>query len=117
MGYFRRKTVTAICSNYDDKVKLARLDSFITKNPKLFTKLDSLANGYITYVMAWDGSKEGWDTSDDADKLRSRFIKLLKDLDADIYHVIQGKCEDASILTHKENCNCYICEPEIEVTS
>jgi hypothetical protein len=36
-------------------------------------------NGYVTWVFAPDGSKEGWDYSDACDDLRRRFIEIVKD--------------------------------------
>ena len=35
-------------------------------------------NGYTTYLFAYDGSKEGWDASDEADALRQRFVDSAK---------------------------------------
>jgi hypothetical protein len=35
------------------------------------------ANGYFTFMIAPDGSKEGWETSRDGDDARERFIRWL----------------------------------------
>ena len=43
----------------------------VSKNPRI------TLNGYKTIVLIPDGSKEGWDTSDEADELRQRFIERL----------------------------------------
>lgn len=37
-----------------------------------------VVNGYVSYAFLPDGSKEGWNTSDDADRYRERFIKAAK---------------------------------------
>jgi hypothetical protein len=41
-------------------------------------KVGPLVNGYSTYLFASDGSKEGWSSSDAADKLRERFVESAK---------------------------------------
>ena len=64
------------------------LDRFVAEHPRLFTKSGELVNGYINYVMFWDGSKEGWDESNEADRLRETFIELLKKIEyTRIYHI------------------------------
>jgi hypothetical protein len=39
--------------------------------------IDSLINGYCSFFIAPDGSKEGYDASDDADKIRKLVVKYL----------------------------------------
>jgi hypothetical protein len=59
-----------------------KLNAFIRKLPEeyriLFHRLVTPANAYVIYIMNWDGSKEGWDTSREADAIREDFIKLVK---------------------------------------
>jgi len=114
MGYFKKEIVNAIVFEYDDnKEALKELNQFVTANKDLFFKTDKMTNGYITYSMAWDGSKEWWDESDRCDELRSNFIRLLKKSNAEIYHMIKHECEEPMILTHEDGCRCMICEPEV----
>lgn len=40
---------------------------------ELFREIPSTTNGYTTFVMAPDGSKEGWATSNMADSVRTEF--------------------------------------------
>lgn len=40
--------------------------------------IDSLTNGYSTFFIAPDGSKEGWSESEDGDCARKCFIEWLK---------------------------------------
>lgn len=42
----------------------------------LIGPIPSVTNGYLTFMLAPDGSKEGWDTSDIGDDLRGAFIEL-----------------------------------------
>jgi hypothetical protein len=37
-------------------------------------------NGYITIFMDWDGSKEGWETSDHFDSIREEFVNIIKEI-------------------------------------
>ena len=38
-------------------------------------------NGYTTYVFAPDGSKEGWDSSEQGDNCRNMFIDIFQSLE------------------------------------
>lgn len=40
--------------------------------------VQSVTNGYYSFFIAPDGSKEGWDTSDKGDKVRDKFEEWLK---------------------------------------
>ena len=51
------------------------------KNPQLVSGvLKSLTNDYATFVVAPDGSKEGWDDSARGDKMRDKVIEYLERL-------------------------------------
>jgi len=64
------------------------LNEFVEKHSDLFFKFKEGVNGEVTYVMGWDGSKEGWGISNKTDELRNQFIKLLKEVPASrIYHI------------------------------
>lgn len=39
--------------------------------------VESVMNGYYSFFIAPDGSKEGWDESDEYDKKRGQFIEWL----------------------------------------
>ena len=64
---------------------IAGIESFIrnqkAKDRKLFFKCDPKMNCQLTYLMCWDGSKEGWERSDHCDVLRAKFISLAKKLE------------------------------------
>lgn len=78
-----------VCITYDWKSNdRTELDKLVEAHPKLFTKSETMVNGVINYVMFWDGSKEGWDDSDEGDELRKKFISLVKKLlGADLYEI------------------------------
>lgn len=44
-------------------------------------------NGIQSYFIAPDGSGEGWEQSDDMDKLREKFIQYLDDKDIRYAHI------------------------------
>ena len=109
MGWFNKETVIGIA--YDDRdmkdsrnrEPLDAIELFITssKHP-LFAVIPAIRNGYITYVMAWDGSKEGWDASDEANKIREEFILKLQDANAKIYHIEDSDMNDAAFMRERE---------------
>ena len=64
-----------------------KLDKLVAKSDGLIIKINGKANGEVTYFMAWDGSKEGWETSDRFDRIRERFLNRLKKLEAHWYEI------------------------------
>lgn len=44
---------------------------------RLFAEINGFTNGYVTFILAPDGSKEGWSTSNAGDRLRNAFIARL----------------------------------------
>ena len=95
MGTFQEDFVIVIPYKWKDQEELARtkLDEWIKSLPedkqRLFFKGEHLTNGGVTYFMNWDGSKEGWETSEDCDELRKQFIKKVKEIfdDAEIHYI------------------------------
>lgn len=79
MGTMNEQMV--ICTTYDFECNDRRkLDSLVEHHPHLFAKSGSLINSTISYIMFWDGSKEGWDESIHGDDLRACFLSLCKEL-------------------------------------
>jgi len=81
MGTIQPEYLIVQVSDFEEGIKA--VDAFITALPlrhrNLFTKSKPMSNGYITYFMNWDGSKEGWKTSDEADKVREDFIEVVNE--------------------------------------
>lgn len=89
-GYFMNEFVIGVINDcYHNEV--AKLDKFMESNSDLIVKKNALSNGYINYIMIWDGSKEGWDTSKRADQVREKFISLLKSTKSDWYTIQDGE--------------------------
>ena len=91
MGYFITEFVVGIVDELDDnKEERWNLDKFLKQrgNKRFFAKSERQNNGTFTYVMFYDGSKEGWETSNKANALREQFIALLRAICyTKIYHV------------------------------
>lgn len=58
------------------------LDKLCKKSEGIIVKVVGKANGEVTYFMAWDGSKEGWETSNIYDDIREKFIERLLKIEA-----------------------------------
>ncbi len=84
MGYIRHDAII-VTSNFDDHLEMAR-----DKAEKLGLICTLMAksgvNGYRSFLIAPDGSKEGWDSSDGGDAARSEWIEWAK----------RGDCDDSS---------------------
>ena len=100
MGTLQQDFVNAVITEYDeDKKQIDELNKFVAEHDDICVKLDSKANGYVNYFMGWDGSKEGWETSDKYDIIREQFIKLIKAIRySKIYHVVDGDFYDEPVL-------------------
>lgn len=80
MGYIAHDAVIVTTGDHR-KGGLPDIDSFRESLPPEFQPLvigpvKSAVNGYVSYVFLPDGSKEGWDTSDEGDEYRARFVAL-----------------------------------------
>lgn len=86
MGYIAHHAI--VVTGYGDEASKAH-----AKAVELFTDIDppqhnterlvspivqSLTNGYLSFLIAPDGSKEGWSTSEAGDAARSAFIDWLR---------------------------------------
>jgi len=81
MGYNRHDAVLVTTLFMSEQAQ-AQIDEFRESMPENFRHLlvgpvMSPVNGWITFVLLPDGSKEGWTDSDIGDDLRSRFIALM----------------------------------------
>jgi len=78
MGYIRHHTI--IVTSYDsDKLHAAHHQAERIFGEDMVSNIvDSPVNGYKSFFVAPDGSKEGWEDSDNYDKDRGEFIRLIK---------------------------------------
>lgn len=83
MGYMRHHTIVVSSCNETLITKAhTKLTDLIIASPdeEMWVSPISppLMNSYRSFFFAPDGSKEGWNTSDVGDKIRSAFISWLK---------------------------------------
>lgn len=82
MGYVQHDIVIVTFDSYAlDKDWMPDVPAFLDAMPERLRSLvvgpvQSLVNGYITYVFTSDGSKDGWPNSDEAAEWRRRFADL-----------------------------------------
>lgn len=70
------ESVKQVFRTASGRVDAIMLDIDYTK--LLVGPVSGVSNGYATYMMIPDGSKEGWETSDVANSLRDAFVSLLR---------------------------------------
>lgn len=94
MGYMRHHSILVSVWSKDradeiyERAKCEFGDEMVTMNSK------PLTNGYwIIHVMP-DGSKEGWDTSDEFDESRDRFVEYLDEFKWCDYAIVQWADDD-----------------------
>ena len=77
MGYIRHHSIVVTTFD-DDSIKEAH-----QKAKNLFGHVSEIVkssiNGYMSFFIAPDGSKEGWPDSDTGDKLRKEFIDWIEE--------------------------------------
>lgn len=69
---------------------------------RLFCQGDGVANGIKTFVMLPDGSKEGWETSTEADILREFFIARMREANCEIAYVSFGETGNRLIVNGEQ---------------
>jgi len=81
MGTMNHNAVIATTCSDDKAMAIDEWIANLTiEDRALFCTCGSWTNGYTTFILSPDGSKEGWDESKDGDTLRDRFVdRLFKD--------------------------------------
>lgn len=89
MGYMKHHTIIITGSDYPESKKLIKKVHRMSKNKaidymgtsKIVSPLIySPINGYISFFIAPDGSKEGWVVSDIGDNMRDNIIDFIDSL-------------------------------------
>lgn len=77
MGYIRHHTI--VVTSWDEHVEPAWQKAVeVFGNAAVSPVLNSERNGYRSFFVVPDGSKEGWEESDDGDMRRAAFIDWLR---------------------------------------
>lgn len=80
MGYMRHHAI--IVTSWDDtKLKLAHIKALELFSTQVSIIVPSPINGYTSFFIAPDGSKEGWEDSNIGDRKRSEFIAYVENRD------------------------------------
>lgn len=77
MGYIKHHAIIVTTWSNEGIEKVLEQAKVTFNEGMVSNVLISKANGYYTVVIGPDGSKEGWDTSDEADYKRKEFVDWL----------------------------------------
>jgi hypothetical protein len=72
MGYMCHHAI--IVTTYDDVKAQEAHTKALELGMQVSPVIVSHTNGYLTFLISPDGSKEGWETSDQGDRNRKQFI-------------------------------------------
>ena len=76
MGFIFHRAV--VVTGWDDKLKMAHEAALKTfKNTCVSNIVGSVSNGYASFFIAPDGSKEVWETSSEYDDMAQAFARLM----------------------------------------
>lgn len=76
MGYMKHNAI--VVTSYDDKlIEEARREAERCMPGLVSPLVESITNGYTSFFVAPDGSKEGWAESDNGDIRRDKFTEWL----------------------------------------
>ena len=93
MGYLKKEFIIIELFIEKEVEQVKKLISKIKPKyyQKLFLMVEHICNGGYSLFISWDGSKEGWDTSNEFDEIRNNFIEDIKKLK---YIIIWYVCDD-----------------------
>lgn len=77
MGYMVHHAIV-VTSSITELIEEAQREAFRIFGTLVTPIVESNVNGYRSFLVAPDGSKEGWDESDLGDRRRSRFVAWLR---------------------------------------
>lgn len=78
MGYIKHHGI-AVTSGIDELIKEAHTKAKSIFNERTSELLTSETNGYKSFFIAPDGSKEGWDESNKGNAQRETFVKWINE--------------------------------------
>lgn len=101
MGYIRHHSI--VVTSFDKEYISESYNEAVKQFGSLVSELiESQTNGYVTFFIAPDGSKEGWTPSNEADVKRAEYISFLKECDCVSYceFFYGDDCGQAKIVNH-----------------
>ena len=76
MGYIKHNAI--VVTSWEDKAIEAAAQTAVALGMSVIGPSEPVTNGYRSILVCPDGSKEGWDTSDEGDERRAQFRKWLE---------------------------------------
>lgn len=89
MGYMAHNAIV-VTSWKEEHIRDARISAIILFPDMVSEIIISHINGYLSFFIATDGSKEGWEDSNIGDENRARFLKEIEDMYIDAVDVRYG---------------------------
>lgn len=77
MGYMRHHAIVVSSWN-EERIEYAHAKAVDIFGARVTNVVPSPMNGHRSFLVATDGSNEGWDESDIGDAQRDRFVKWLR---------------------------------------
>ena len=76
MGYIKHQAI-AVTIGIEQPIKEAHTKAKSIFKERVSEIINSETNGYKSFFIAPDGSKEGWETSQEGDRQRDTFVKWI----------------------------------------
>ena len=103
MGWIRHHAIVVTGGDYDDSVAKAHEKAVELCEALVSPVLESKINGYLSFFVAPDGSKEGWEESDKGDEARASFKAWLRGSGSYVRWVEIEYCETTPRVTDADN--------------
>ena len=78
MGYIKHKAIT-VTSWDSEKLEKVHTKAKSVCGDRVSEIIKSPVNGYISFIVCPDGSKEGWDSSEQGDKEDSELVDFINE--------------------------------------
>ena len=103
MGYIKHNAIIITLYDGDKYNQVIEEAKSVFGEEMVSDSVTSIMNGFKSFFIGPDGSKEGWDHSDDGDENRAKFIEWCKGKSVDYVEVSYGG--DEPKLSHIVNHN------------
>lgn len=88
MGYIKHDSIVVV--GFDERLAKAHDKALVQFKGLVSNIVDGGMNGYVSFFIGPDGSKEGWEESNVFDKKRVKYKKFLDKLELNWVHVVIG---------------------------
>jgi len=106
MGHIRHNAII-VTGNYSDEIFYNTTQKAHNKAIELGLLVTNIvngkANGYSSFMICPDGSKEGWETSNQFDTKREEWLKWAKTQLINFVHISYGGDDSDIVAVHEHN--------------